>query len=507
MLDPPFRWKLFAAIVAGPLALACGAEPPKAFAPEPYLADLAQLESFTATTYANLEWALREGGVDPVATHEEARRAILEAADEAAAVAALRGFVERFGDGHFRLLPERAAGTGEAGDGPPPPGPETPPGEACAALGYEEHDQSFRLDFGDGFQATTAPDDPFPAGWIELGGRRVGIVRIDEFGANRFGEYCPESWQSYRQGLSGPCDDWPCEYGFRLAVVDRLLDEIGGRIADLEELAITALAVDITGNGGGSDWVYPTAGMLTAKPLVGAGRSVVRHPHWVGVFGEMLADVDRDLVRTDLPPGVRRLLEGVRARLAAGREEAAEPCDLSRVWREGAGQLPCTLLVRDKLFTTGLVAVPPDVELAGLDLSATLYKAAEYGERPTAWEGPLALLVDRKTGSAAELFAALLRDNSAATVIGERTSGTGCGYTNGGIQAVLEHSRLEVWLPDCVRHRRGGGNERAGIAADLPLGWPRRETAEEPGISFAARIAIWAADPDAALAPPPETEP
>ena len=35
--------------------------------------------------------------------------------------------------------------------------------------------------------------------------------------------------------------------------------------------------------------------------------------------------------------------------------------------------------------------------------------------------------IDRDTASASELFAALLRDNDAATLIGETTHGSGCG--------------------------------------------------------------------------------
>ncbi len=491
MSGPSSGWRSLAVILTCQLCLACPADDRRAFSPLPYLADLAQLESFTAGTYANFEWALSEGGLDPVAVHGEARRAILAATRDEEAARALHGFVDAFGDGHFLLRPEGVGQGGPDGGGPAGPGPETPAAEACSRLGYEEHDHSFRLDFGDGLRPVTPSEDPVPAGWLGTGGARVGIIRIDEFGANRFGEYCPQTWEAYRRQLDGACDDWPCEYGFRLAIVDRLLDEIAGRITALEEHGITALVVDITGNGGGSDWIHPTAGMLTETPLAGNGRSVVRHPHWRGIFGEMAADVDRDLARNDLSLEQRRLLEEVRARLEAGMVEAAEACDLSSVWEEGPGELPCTLLVRDKLFTTGLLAAPPPIDTEGLSARSSLYKALDYGQRAIAWRGPLAVLTDHDTASASELFAALLRDNDAATLIGERTHGTGCGYSNGGIQTVLEHSRLEVWLPDCVRHRRGGGSERAGITADLPIEWIRGQTAREKGARFLAQIERW----------------
>jgi C-terminal processing protease CtpA/Prc len=97
----------------------------------------------------------------------------------------------------------------------------------------------------------------------------------------------------------------------------------------------------------------------------------------------------------------------------------------------------------------------------------------------SAWQGPLAVLVDGGTGSAAELFAATLKDNGRATIIGAHTVGSGCGYTNGGIPLTLKHSGVEVKFPDCVRLRADGSNEVAGIAPDVKVGEGRRLDARE----------------------------
>lgn len=43
------------------------------------------------------------------------------------------------------------------------------------------------------------------------------------------------------------------------------------------------------------------------------------------------------------------------------------------------------------------------------------------------------------------------------------TRGSGCGYTNGGVLAILDHSGLRVEMPDCQRRRADGSNELAGI--------------------------------------------
>jgi hypothetical protein len=65
--------------------------------------------------------------------------------------------------------------------------------------------------------------------------------------------------------------------------------------------------------------------------------------------------------------------------------------------------------------------------------------------------------------SAAEYFAAILKDNKAATIIGELTGGAGCGSTNGGIPAELRHSHAVVKMMDCVRLREDDSDEVNGV--------------------------------------------
>jgi len=81
------------------------------------------------------------------------------------------------------------------------------------------------------------------------------------------------------------------------------------------------------------------------------------------------------------------------------------------------------------------------------------------------------VMVDQGTWSSAEYFAAMLRDNDAATIIGEPTGGAGCGYTNGGIQTFLKNSRAKVKIPDCIRLRVDGTNEVEGITPDVLIAW------------------------------------
>jgi hypothetical protein len=483
---------LFAAVyLAALVAFACSPPESDHFSPEPYVEDLEQLAKVTATTYANFEWAIIEGDVDPVALYAEAHETIRTAESDEAAREALEGFVDRFGDGHFRLR-EPSAETRRGQNSAAGPRRDSPAAEACAQLGYETHDQSFRVDLGEGFELLTALDDPFPAGWLErTDGTRIGVLRIDEFGANRFGEYCPEIWEAFRHELEERCADWPCVYAFRLRMVEHLLDEVSDRVGKLAAARIDALVVDITANGGGTDWIDPTARMLTGTTLLGNELSVVRHPHWQGILKEMASEVETDLARDSLSDAQRGVLGTVLSRLQAGIVQTSAPCDLSVAWERGANALPCSLLVHDVLYTTGLTPEPPGIAIEGLASGTSLFKSFGYRSRQPVWTGPLAVLTDEYTASASELFTALLRDNDAAVVIGRRTAGVGCGYSNGGTQTLLEHSGLEIWLPDCVRHRRDGSNERDGIAPDLAVDWQPGDSALVKGEKLRQVFNAW----------------
>jgi hypothetical protein len=69
-----------------------------------------------------------------------------------------------------------------------------------------------------------------------------------------------------------------------------------------------------------------------------------------------------------------------------------------------------------------------------------------------------------------------LQDNGAAVVAGELTGGAGCGYTDGGIPAVLPNSGAKVRMPDCVRLRKDSADEVAGVTPDILVPWAEWES-------------------------------
>jgi hypothetical protein len=120
-------------------------------------------------------------------------------------------------------------------------------------------------------------------------------------------------------------------------------------------------------------------------------------------------------------------------------------------------------------YATGLVGSAAAGTFAGKDWGVYVFSPAQYPYHDGVWNGPLIVLVDQETWSAAEEFAALLQDNQAAVVMGARTGGAGCGYTWGGTPTVLENSGAVLKLPDCLRYRADGSNEVRGIVPDVPV--------------------------------------
>jgi C-terminal processing protease CtpA/Prc len=87
------------------------------------------------------------------------------------------------------------------------------------------------------------------------------------------------------------------------------------------------------------------------------------------------------------------------------------------------------------------------------------------------WTGPLAVLVDRRSASAAEEFVTWLKDNGRAKIAGERTYGAGCGYVDGGNAIALRAVPLHIMVPNCSRYTREGDNEIEGITPTVALDW------------------------------------
>lgn len=474
--------KSIAAALAAALLLIGPVEAQTApWSPAPWLADLAEARTAIETKYANLEWLLGEREVELGPLFARARTALDNAHSDSEAAAVFNRLVQRIGDGHVSIEWPRVAASAPAAAPIPAvrPGTHTPE-SFCRAQGYAPPPGAAGLGpalFG---YTGASEGDLLPAGTFEAGGVRVGILRIPVFDPHGSADLCAEAVRALSLPLDRPCGP-DCDGRLITEAYRRLGLAMQERLARLRTAGAEVLVVDVTGNGGGSEWTEAAARMLSRRPLRSAPLGFVRGPHWERLWSE----------------NARRLRSAAesasaadRARLLGWAAEADSAAAEARRRCPPRGDPACPWLGRAG-FATGLVGEAPSGAFDGRDWAVHVFNPAQHTYRDGAWDGPVIILTDQETWSAAEQFAALLQDNRAALIVGARTGGAGCGHTWGGTPTRLTNSGATLKLPDCARFRADGSNEVSGVIPDLLLGWRAND-----GRMFRARM-LEAALPEA----------
>lgn len=355
--------------------------------------DYGLLKREMAQGYANLDW-IRDHRKRDLATLDAETGAALDSAwSHLQAYLALRRFVRTFADPHLTLAP--ALG-GKAAPAAPVHNQQSLPVDSCEAAGYSDDRSGFaeRWSRVTGWRPRSASDDDFPIAMVG----DTGVLRIGSFDDTR---YLPACRRAFRAGMDAD--------RLREATRRQLDLQIARAMAQLRAQGALRLLVDVSGNGGGSEWVEEVVALMTPRRLV---RSEPRL--------------------------------------------AAPKCDRSAIWAGGA---VCPVLG----------AAAGQREIAGKG----------------AWRGPLLIYADKDSASATEDFIAWLHQNKAATLLGEKTLGAGCGYVNDGGHVHLERARVEVRMPNCARFLADGTNEIEGQRPDIPL-----EAADETSWARAMEAAL-----------------
>lgn len=230
--------------------------------PKAWQADYSRLKKDMAQGYANLDWIVEQRKLDLPKLDRETSAAIDGAHSRVRAFFAIRRFIKAFQDPHFRLKPgdrpidehaqfvtASSLAAEKQGDGE---FVDSPAGADCAAAGYEEDDHAFRFPFDHlkGFRAIGGGN--FPQALIG----DVGVLRIAQFGEDR---YLGECTEAFKPGIG--------DYALRLAVRARLQQQLIEAIQALKAAGATRLMVDLSGNGGGTEWVSEAIQLMTDKPM------------------------------------------------------------------------------------------------------------------------------------------------------------------------------------------------------------------------------------------------
>lgn len=474
----------YLAAVAAMAMLVLGAGPgpaqPATWNAQPWLDDLDQARTAIETKYANLEWLLTERELDLDALFARARAALGNARSDGEAVAIFNRLVQRIGDGHVGIEWPRPA-VAPAPAATPAPRPPAPTAEGfCRARGYAPPSNAAGLAPALEGLVPIGTADPLPAGTIPGARGRVGVLRIPVFDPHGSLVLCANAVAALAIPLDRPCDE-ACDNRIVTEAYRQLGIAMQDRLARLRAAGARTLIVDITGNGGGSEWTEAAARMLSRRPLQSARLGFVRGPHWERLWSELAGRLRGAAASAD--PADRARLLGWAREADAALAEAQRRCPPT-------GDPACPWLGRAG-FSTGLVGRAPSGSFEGRGWAVHVFNPAQHDYADGAWDGPVIVLTDQETWSAAEQFAALLQDNGAALILGARTGGSGCGHTWGGTPTRLTNSGATLELPDCVRFRADGANEVRGILPDQLLPWRAND-----GRAFRARM-LEAALPDA----------
>jgi len=435
-----------------------------------WLEDFAQLKQEMSAHYANLEWAIEERGLDlkQISGQTEARLKLAQ--NQAEAQKAIEDFLSSFADAHLKA----EWISNNQNPQTPTVKPETMSLSFCQQIGYRPNQF---IKAGIAFSAlknfnslTNENSKYFPAGVLNLSsGKKVGVIRIGLFMENQFTGLCEKAAAEMNLANDAKCGD-ECENRISRRVSTLLTEALAAQVESLKLEKIDALVIDITSNGGGSNWYEPAARTLTPKPLRSADFGFLKHQHWTRQLKAQLSDVET-VIQKNPPPKIKELLSKTAENLRTEIAETQKTCDRSGVWENL--KLDCSLVV-SALKPVLPYAKPGEINDA--EISGLLFGASFYTYREGVYSGKLMILIDQKTASSSEAFTSMLRDSGAATVIGQPSMGAGCGYTNGGIQTVLKNSGARVRMPDCVRFRADGSNEVAGITPDVLIPWRQNDT-------------------------------
>jgi hypothetical protein len=410
----------------------------------------------------NLEWSIEQRGLDLAELARQTEDALYAAGSDIAAREVLRGFLSHLGDGHISVIwpdetEERPALWGTA--------------SICRGLGYVDEERPDGLPFAAvGGRSLATPDSPvFPAYVLDLPGGKLGVLRIPSFHEWGFYRFCQQAVAEVGIPEDGECTE-DCGAAIGRKASDLLTEAVGRQIEALKAEGIASLAVDVTQNGGGSLWLDPVARMLTGVKLKTSQLAFTRSPQWREALNANLQAVEADLANPIIGLGYRTVLTAAQAILKDAVAEAGIACDRMAIWENKTPG--CSIIAETRLHASGVLDYAEPGEYALLRSAGALFFSSLYTYDEGVWQGPLYVVLDEGSASAAEHFATLLKDNGAATLIGEPTFGAGCGWMAAGDMPIrLERTGGELHVPDCIWFRKDGSNEVAGIEPDIVVPW------------------------------------
>jgi Peptidase family S41 len=442
--------------------------------PALWIADLDQLRMAIDHSYPNRDWLTGQREVSLDRWFNRAADAIRQGSNDADARRALDSLIERFNDGHVVLhWPSTASAENPTDPEMASPARPNTIETFCAARGYDAEQVTVGTAASlPGYQPIDS-GGAFAAGTVQVGDYKIGVVRLGVFSPQGYPTFCRRAVISTRTPLNKPCDD-ACDDRVLTEAYALMTHDLIKAVEALQAAGAQVLLIDLTRNGGGTEWSEAAARILSPVPLRSAQIRVIRNNNWVKRWSALAMKLRRE-AESGRPEDQTILLDSAKRADAIANE--VKPCANSS----------CPLLAPAG-FASGLFPELPAGRLDGRKWESEIFSPAQFPYRDSVWKGPSIVLVDDQTWSAAEQFAALMQDNNAAVVMGTRTGGAGCGHLDGNDALTLFHSGAKLELPNCARFRKDGSNEVGGIVPDIPTGVRWNDGASYAGQITATRL-------------------
>jgi hypothetical protein len=447
----------------------------KPYDPKPWLEDYQRVRLLMGDKFVNLDWSIAAYGIDIRELHAQTYHDLVYARSDKEAARILRRFVHSFKDPHIALISA----------GRPPLGPQpatrplsriTSPVDACDALNYQDRAgylplklrsaRSFRRLHG---------SNSFPAAVLEgqAGAPAIGVLRIGSFNERDYRGACLREWPSFSQALPGTCEQ-DCQRDFDRAVTARLLRELSFRIRELRGAGVGAILVDVTDNSGGYKWARAAAHLLTPGPLPVFRASVSKGHNTTEALLRDRQIVFNYLTRHRLPPSEQAALHSALCRLDDLIAETGSLCTAGPVWEGEPWRLGCARLSTRPYFHGGILESDPGGHFP-FDVAQIIKVEDFYPLLPTAWDGPVAVLIDEDTASAAEMFTGYLKFGAGAVLLGRHSANAGSGWSLGYYGWGLVNSGMHLYMPDTATYWPTGENARVGLEPDVRSPLPPRD--------------------------------
>ena len=215
-------------------------------------ADFERFKHALAQGYANLDWQVDRRNFNLAGADKAVSAMLDKASSDVEAALIFARLVDAFKDPHLQLAygpaPSSAALLPQQSEAAAP----TTAAELCKAGRYAAAKPETRLPYARAPGWSPVSSGPFQAGLIG----ETAILRIPAFGEDRFAEACEAV---AKPGLAGR--------GLQLAVRAELNRQLIGLVDTLKARGATRLAIDLSGNGGGSEWSTEVAGLLSPTSL------------------------------------------------------------------------------------------------------------------------------------------------------------------------------------------------------------------------------------------------